>query len=259
MLRRNLRSARSNRKNPRLGPGATRRAALIGCALALALGADAANAGDGDWEYRVTPYLWLATLTGDLGADGVSSSTDSGYSFWALDNLEGYFAVHFAANAERWGWFVDGLHIDYADTFQGPQLAKRLEVTGEIYEVGGSYALAAVPGLTVLGGARIVDLGVGVELTPGPDGRASQRFSDPFVGLEYRRPFGEKWYFDVRADIGGGASAQSESQFLALAGYRFSDRLEAFGGYRYLGAEFRDRILFDVTVAGPGLGFSWIW
>jgi hypothetical protein len=33
----------------------------------------------------------------------------------------------------------------------------------------------------------------------------------------------------------------------------------AFGGYRYLSAEFRDRIVFDVTVEGPGIGFTWTW
>jgi len=238
------------------------RSALVGCALFLALGARAgaaADAEDGGWEYRVTTYLWLATLTGDVGADGTSGSTDDGYSFWALENLQGYASLRFAANAERWGWFVDGLYIDYADDFDGPLIDKRLEVTGTIYEVGGTYALASVPGLAVLGGARIVTLEGDVALTPGPHGNDSQRFTDPFVGLEYRRPLGEKWYFDVRADIGGGVAAESESQFLAIGGYRFSDRLEAFGGYRYLAADFRDRLQFDVIVAGPGVGFSWIW
>jgi hypothetical protein len=236
-------------------------AALAGCGVLLALSSRpaAADPGDDGWHYRVTPYLWLATLTGDLGADGVSGSTDDGYSFWAIENLQGYGSLHFGASAKRWGTFVDALYVNYGDDFDGPLVDKRLEVQGEIYELGGSYALESVPGLTLLAGARIVDIEVGVELTPGPDGRASQRFTDPFVGVSYRRPIGEKWYFDVRADVGGGSDADSETQFLAVGGRRFGDRLEAFVGYRYLGAEFRDRILFDVTVAGPGIGFTWTW
>jgi len=245
-----------------------RRVALLGdallvaaCSCALAQpGATAEPAPASGWQYRLTPYLWIATLTGDLGADGVEGSTDSGYSFWALDNLQGYGSLHFAAGAARWGWFADALYVDYGDEFDGALVDTALGVTGEIYEAGGTYTLAAAPGLSVLGGVRAIDLKVSVALTPGADGSARDRWVDPFVGVEYRRSLGEKWYFAVRGDLGGfGVSSDSQTQVVASAGYRFSDRLEAFGGYRYLSAEFRDDVLFDVTAAGPGLGFTWIW
>jgi hypothetical protein len=235
-------------------------AVLVGSALlAPALGS-AAESQPGGWRYRVSPYLWAATLTGDLGAGGVEGSTDSGYSFWALDNLQGYGSVHFAASAERWGWFADALFVDYGDDFHNALFDTTLGVRGEIYEAGGTYELEAVPGLSAIGGLRVVDVKVEVELNPGADGRASDRWTDPFVGIEYRHPLGERWYVDARADVGGfGVSSESQVQVVAAAGYRFGQRLEAFGGYRYLRAEFRDRIVLDVTVAGPGIGFTWAW
>jgi hypothetical protein len=239
---------------------ARRAAVLIGGALlAPAFGVSAQSQDDG-WRYSVTPYLWAATLTGDLGADGVEGSTDSGYSFWTLDNLQGYGSAHFAANAERWGWFLDALFVEYGDDFHNALFDTTLGVSGRIYEAGGTYGLEAVPGLSVLAGVRVVDVEVEVGLNPGPDGTARDRWTDPFVGVEYRHPLGDHWYVDARADLGGfGVSSESEAQLIASAGYRFNEHLEAFGGYRYLKAEFRDQVVFDVTVSGPGIGFTWAW
>jgi hypothetical protein len=237
-----------------------RAAALLGGALLASAFTVAVQAQDAGWRYRITPYLWAATLTGDLGADGVEGSTDSGYSFWALDNLQGYGAAHFAAGAARWGWFLDALFVDYGDDFHNGLFDTTLGVNGLIYEAGGSYALDSVRGLSLLGGLRVVDVKVEVGLNPGPDGSARDRWTDPFVGVEYRHPFADNWYVVLRGDLGGfGVSSESQAQLIGSVGYRFSDHLEAFGGYRYLAAEFRDRIVFDVTVAGPGIGFTWTW
>jgi hypothetical protein len=64
----------------------------------------------------------------------------------------------------------------------------------------------------------------------------------------------------VRGDVGGfGVSSESQAQLVASAGYRFSDRLEAFGGYRFLTVDFEDALVLDVTAEGPGLGFTWSW
>ena len=237
-------------------------AALAGAASASA--ADTAGGGGpqaaGGWSYAVTPYVWLATLTGDVGADGAQSSTESDYSFFALDNLERYGSAHFAATSARWGAFADWVYVDFGDSFTRSRIETSLGLKGDVYELGASYTLGELPQLTLLGGMRIIDIDATVELNPGPDGAGGQRFTDPFIGVEYRHPFGGAWYVDARGDIGGfGVSAEHETQVVASVGYRFSDRLEAFGGYRYLSAELRDEIVADVKLEGPGLGFTWRW
>jgi hypothetical protein len=233
---------------------------LIGSA-AVALPAYAAVADEDDtWRYRLTPYLWIATLSGDMAADGVEGSTDSDYSFWALENLERYWSVHFEARAAKWGWFADALAVEYRDDFDRPSIDTTLGVSGYIYEAGAIYRLDAVSGLALLGGVRLIDVEVDVALTPGPDGSARDRWADPFVGVRYTRDFGESWYFDVRGDLGGfGVSSDVQAQLVASVGYRFSERLEAFGGYRFLTADFEDALVLDVTAEGPGLGFTWSW
>jgi hypothetical protein len=212
------------------------------------------------WRYSVAPYLWVATLTGDFGADGVQGSTDSDYSFWALENLERYASAHFEARAANWGWFVDALAVEYQDEFDSIAFDTTIGVAGEIYEAGAIFALGAVPGLAVLGGVRVIDLEVEVGLTPGPDGRARDRWTDPFVGVKYRRALGTSWYLDVRGDLGGfGVSSEAQAQLIASVGYRFGERLEAFGGYRFLTVDFEDALMLDATAEGPGLGFTWSW
>jgi hypothetical protein len=112
----------------------------------------------------------------------------------------------------------------------------------------------------VLGGVRLIDVKVDVSLTPGPAGSARDRWADPFVGIRYTRSLGENWYFDVRGDLGGfGVSSDAQAQIVTSVGYRFSERLDAFGGYRFLTVDFGDEIVLDATAEGPGLGFTWSW
>lgn len=237
-------------------------AALLVAALSAAAAepdaAGTAAASDG-WRYSVSPYVWVATIAGDFGADGADGSTESDYSFWALENLKGYWAVHFDARASKWGWFADALHVEYGDEFTRGNRTTSLGVGGEIYELGGLYGLGADSGFAVLAGFRRVDLRVDVSLNPGPNGTAPASFTDPYVGVEWSHPLGVHWYVEARGDYGSG-SARSQIQGLAKFGYRFSERLEAFGGYRYLKVDFeQSTTLLNLTAAGPGFGFSWSW
>jgi hypothetical protein len=242
----------------------TTRIGFLVAALAAAASASAADAATGGsssqttgWSYAVTPYLWVATLTGDVGADGAQGSTESDYSFFALENLERYGAAHFAATSAHWGAFADWVYVDFGDSFTRSRIETSLGLKGDVYELGASYALGELPQLTLLGGLRLIDIDTRVELNPGPDGSGGQRFTDPFIGVEYRHAFAGSWYVDARGDIG--LSADRTSQVVASVGYRFGDRLEAFGGYRYLKAELRDEIVADVALQGPGIGFTWRW
>jgi hypothetical protein len=246
-----------------LGAGALFAGAVLFAPLQCAAAAevDSAAASSSAWRYTVSPYVWVATITGDFGADGAQGSTESDYSFWALENLKGYASVHFDARADKWGWFADALYVDYGDDFQSPNRTTSLGVKGEIYELGAVYALTNDFGFALVTGARDIDLKVSVALNPGPDGALSKAIVDPFVGVEYSHPLGEHWHVNARADYGGfNLESKSQKHVLATFAYRFSDRLTAFGGYRYLKVDFEStREVLRLTAAGPAFGFSWTW
>jgi len=246
-----------------LGAGALFAGAVLFAPLQCAAAAevDSAAASSSAWRYTVSPYVWVATITGDFGADGAQGSTESDYSFWALENLKGYASVHFDARADKWGWFADALYVDYGDDFTGANRTTSLGIKGEIYELGAVYALTNDFGFALVTGARDIDLKVSVGLNPGPDGALSKAIVDPFVGVEYSHPLGEHWHVNARADYGGfNLESKSQKHVLATFAYRFSDRLTAFGGYRYLKVDFEStREVLRLTAAGPAFGFSWTW
>ena len=94
-----------------------------------------------------------------------------------------------------------------------------------------------------------------------PNGALRKAIADPFVGIEYSHPLGERWHVNARADYGGfNLESKSQAHVLATFGYRFSDRLAAFGGYRYLKVDFQStREVLRLTAGGPAIGFSWSW
>ena len=149
------------------------------------------------------------------------------------------------------------MYVDFGDSFTRSRVETSLGLKADVYELGASYSRGVAPQLTLLGGVRLIDIDTRVELNPGPDGAGGRRFTDPFIGVEYRHAFARSWYVDARGDVG--LSGDRTSQVVASVGYRFSDRLEAFGGYRYLSADLRDEIVADVTLEGPGIGFTWRW
>jgi len=90
----------------------------IACLLLLALSLQSAAAeedADG-WQFRLTPYVWLPTLSGKLnydlptgGGDG-APRIDVGPTDW-IDLLNGAFLLHGEARKERFFVFADVVYL----------------------------------------------------------------------------------------------------------------------------------------------------
>ncbi len=244
-----------------MGPG-FRACRLAGIACVFIGWCPVSHAADSAaWKYQISPYLWAATLTGQFGANGgVDTPVSPDYSFWSVDNLQAYASGHFEAEGPDWGWFVDGMYVDYSDGFDKRLLSTKLEVSGTISELGASHT-TSIEGLRILGGGRYISAKVGVRLTPGSHTRATGSWLDPFVGVQWNHSFGERWYTDLRGDLGGfGVGADLDVQLIATIGAHLGRGFSLFGAYRYLTVDYDDEGLkFDATVAGPGIGLTWSW
>lgn len=72
------------------------------------------------WEYSIAPYLWLSSINGKSGVNGIVSDVDAPISD-ILDVLD--FAGYLAFEAQKgdWGYYADLQYIKLSGSQSGPQ------------------------------------------------------------------------------------------------------------------------------------------
>ncbi|MCP5306575.1 MAG: hypothetical protein H6953_14115 [Chromatiaceae bacterium] len=234
----------------------------VAAALSLALPVPPGIAHAEDWQFEITPYIWGATISGDLatGGDTPVSAPDVGDgSFFALENLQAAYFLAFEAGRDRWRVLVDTLHLDYADDVRDGRLLEiSAELEGYMFEGAAAYRLESHPDWELLGGARYFSIRTSLDSNPGPESSVRKDWADPFLGVRYTHRFSDHWRVRARADVGGfGVNADSMANLAIEADYSLTDSLKLRAGYRYLTADFeRDGFIFDVAFTGPAVGLS---
>lgn len=89
------------------------------------------------------------------------------------------------------------------------------------------------------------------------DASQSQSWIDPQLGIKGRRDFANSVYVGAWLLAGAGESDLTVDA-MAMAGYRFNDRVAPTGGYRWMTVDFSSGgFTFDATLQGPGLGLEY--
>ncbi len=218
----------------------------------------AAEPATDKWQFTITPYLWIASIQGDTGADGFDSGIDTGYTFLSLDNLEGAFFIAASASKGRWTIQTDMVFLKYADDFTVGPLATAINLEGSILELSAAYRAGRFEYTEFIFGVRRVSLETGISLTPGPQRFQKANWVDPLVGIRHVRPLGQRWQAIVRADLGGfGVSSKLTFNGIVGADFSMTEHSSLFLGYRYLTLDFKeDDFLVDLTADGLALGIE---
>ena len=116
------------------------------------------------------------------------------------------------------------------------------------------------------GGLRYSSMDVELDL-PGPLSDEDQRkyWVDPFVGLRWKWPFGEKWAGRLRGDVGGFSIGSRLSwNAVGLIDYKPWKHVGFFGGYRALYQDYstgsgKHKFSYDAYMHGPVLGLNITW
>ena len=235
------------------------RQAVLCCILAcLANTSFAAEPSSDKWQFKITPYLWIATIKGSTGSDGSDIDFDTDYSFLSLDNLDGAFFIAASASKGRWTWQTDLVYLNFSDNIILGPIDTSIDLKGDVIELSASYKLKSFEHTEVLFGARQVSLDLDISLTPGPQTSGGQSWLDPIVGLRYTRPLGERWWAMGRLDLGGfGVSSDLTVNVLVGAGFSMTRHSSLILGYRYLRLDFAENdILADLTAKGLALGIE---
>jgi hypothetical protein len=244
---------------------------LAAAALALGLCApakaqdEAAVPRDG-WRFGLTPYVWVASLKGDIAAiPGLPpASVDASFSD-IIDNADFAFMLAGEARRGRFGIVADMsyLSLSIGGETPGPLFGGAdVDSTTFFATVAGMYRVAADERFTLdLGaGARIWYVDTEINLSEGllPARRVQDDavWVDPLIGLRGTARLGHGFSLAVAGDIGGfGISSDFTWQALATLDYRFNDRFSVRAGYRHLEVDYESSgFVWDVRMSGPIIG-----
>ena len=239
-----------------------------------ALAQAVASPGSG-WSFEFTPYLWGASMSGNVGAGALPTiNVDMSFSE-ILDNLDAGLMGAFEARNGRWGLLFDAIYMKLAHsatasrTGAGPigataAASAELEMTQTM--VAAAIAYRAIEGrspLDVIGGARysLIEADARIDgslfAQAGSVARSAKKsWVDPYLGVRVQHPIAERWTLVGYADVGGfGVGSDLTWQIAAGIDYEFSKTIAAKVGYRYLTVDYdNDGFRYDMANSGLYLG-----
>ncbi len=239
----------------------TRQLVVAACVVAAA-GAVRPAAAQGGWKFTVAPFLMGAAMDGTVTVKGHDLKVDVPFNE-IVDNLHAGVMVHFDGRSDRWLVTSDLIYMNLQQSADIADGTGKATVTETLFEAGGGYRVTEA--LTLLAGARLVDLGQELEFT-GPrasaTGKVSKSWVDPFVGALLDARLADRWRLALRGDIGGfGVGSKGAWQAYADISWRASDLVSVYAGYRALDMDYESGsgstlFRYDMLSSGPQIGVA---
>ena len=244
---------------------------LLSAGGANAFAADLAQppADNSGWTFTVAPYLWASGINGESGLFGFPpQDVDISFSD-VLQHLNfGFMGVTEARN----GPISLSTDIVYAaleadiDTPKGiPASSIDATVTTFMGTALAGYSLYYQDNANfdIVAGARLWSAdndfkfnGLALGGTSASDG---DTWVDPVVGAKFRADLGSNFYVAGWGLVGGfGVSSKFMWDAMGGLGYKTSDHMSMFAGYRAVGDDYsHNGFVNDVTQQGPILGMTY--
>lgn len=261
--------------------------AALGAAAGVLPQAALAQTAD-QWRFDAVIYGYFPDIGGQSAfpprQGGTSIDVDSSK---IIDALKFAFMGTFEARKGRWGFLTDILYMDLGGSKSqtrditighvtlpdGITANANLDIKGTVWEIAGTYRLAAERGTTLdlVAGARMLEykqtLGWEFSADLGPNQPSRTGSSDlkatnwdGIVGVKGRLAFGAngEWFVPYYADIGTG---ESDLTWQAIAGLGYAFRWgDLFAGWRYLDYDLKSGSkIEDATFNGPLVGVAFHW
>jgi hypothetical protein len=234
----------------------------LSTALCLFLLATVAMANNDDWEFRLTPYVWLPSLQTDLNI-GPNPPVETDTSLFDL--LDAAFLGVAEARKGDWGFLGEFNYLALSADAVSPRGALGAEASLDGIMAGAAVTYRvrsdAVSTIDVFAGLRYWDLDAAIDFRRLPEVSTSRSWVDPVFGMRGQRRLPERWFVDGLAEVGGfGVGSDLQWELVAKIGYRFNETVSASLGYRHLDLDFDDEgLILDATMSGPFLAFDFQW
>jgi hypothetical protein len=218
------------------------------------------------WHFQLTPYLWIAGVSGRVGIANLTVDVNTGITDSDVD-LNFGFMGSFEARKNK---FIIVTDLQYSNLGAGRATPGPLFSTagGDFKtfildpEVG--YRIVDNPekgaSIDVLGGVRFwhlkTDLTFNAGLLNTTTVTASRNWVDGVAGIRGKAHLSKRLFVTGKADLGGGGS-NFTYQLFAGVGFLVGKRYALIAGYRDLDVNYnKDAFLFDNALHGPILGFG---
>jgi hypothetical protein len=227
---------------------------------------DRGKVSESPWRFRITPYAWLPSTSGNIGVGPFTREANVSFSKFAPDLTLGAM-LDIEVAYERWSFENDLVYaqVKSSTSETQPFFGKLTTTAYEVFWTSylGYRVIDSKPfTMDLVGGFRLTSLGLDAELTPGLlPGKSrdwSRTWVDPVIGLRTQTHLTHWLFIPVRGDIGGfGANSELTWQALAGVGAQISRWFAVVVGYRALGYEYdQANFRYDVITHGPIIGLS---
>lgn len=219
-----------------------------------------------EWEFRITPYVWMSGLDGKVGAFPGTPPADVNLKFSDIvDDLD--FASMVMASARK-GPLVLFLDSTFVSTSTNAPLGGAIFNSAGIksktatlaFAAGGTISETSKGSVEAYAGARAWWLENEFTLRPVAGGAVARKekasWIDPLIGITGRYRASDRWSLFGTLEVGGfGVGADIEWSVMAGATYNVSERFGLSFGWRHLAVDYSEAgILFDIQQSGPVLG-----
>lgn len=243
------------------------RTAIPWLLFAAAANAHAQDAPDGGWHFLVEPYAMFPNMKGETGIGNLPPVHVDEDPQDIFDNLQMGAMLFIEARNDNWAFSSDVLFMDLAADIEPATLITggKAEVSQLGWEIAAMRRLAPWFELGLGATYNKIDADVDIDVLGiiGPNytlsGGLTEEWIDPTIVARAAMPFGEQWFFQARANLGGfGAGSDLVWQLQADVGYRPSQKWRFTFGYRVIDIDYdqgRDsgRFVYDIRTFGPVL------
>ncbi|MDF2376031.1 MAG: DUF481 domain-containing protein [Verrucomicrobiales bacterium] len=220
---------------------------------------------ESDWSFEFMPYLWAAGVEGTTSIGNLTSTYTYDFDELISDlDMTTMFVGGF--KYKRLGFLTDFqyLKVSPGRPTRGPVFGDvNLTLEQTSLALLGSYDLIAADRFTlsVLGGARYLNVDTTLSVTPGLAGGFSRRSSsqswDPVGGLRAKYFLNDEWFLSAYGDYGSGDSDETWQAYGGV-GYIINENWHASLGYRVLSySTSGPRMSSTSDTSGIFLGFGY--
>jgi hypothetical protein len=226
-------------------------------------------AGDEDWHFTITPYLWLPSVDTKLSVrdEPIEVGTNTN-SFDVFSKLDYGFLVLGEVRKGKLGLFYDFQTLKLSDDgtiYTAEPRDFNYDLTFADATLALEYRVVDHPRFTLdaLAGARALYAKVSIDV----DAVASDRelkgeqthvWVDPIIGGKCHYQINEHWGLAAYGDVGGfGVGSQLTAQVMGSVQYWFTDSVALQVGYRFFTDNFENGgFKFDTKLYGPVIGLT---